>query len=423
MFFSTKRSIIFHRKYLCRLLPVFLALCLTLMAGCNGASPSQPNGTLPGTQAQTSTVPDTAPEQTTATTQKQVTPGETQQPIISGSLKVHFLDVGQADSMLIETPGGKSMLIDAGNNADSDMVVSYIKNKKINKIDVLVGTHPHEDHIGGMDVVIKSFDIGKIYMPKASSTTKTFEDVLNALKAKGLKVTTAAAGVSIDLDKGTGCEILAPIGSGYGDINNYSVVIKLTFGDTTFLFAGDAEELSEKEMLNKGYDLKADVLKIGHHGSSSSTSAAFLKAVAPEYAVICVGKENSYGHPTKETLDKLVQAKIQVLRTDINGTIIAVSDGKTVTFDKEPTAAKPQTPSSGSKNDSADKSGQAATPKTNTAVVPKPSENKDITVYITNSGTKYHREGCRFLSKSKIPISLDKAKASYDACSVCKPPT
>jgi beta-lactamase superfamily II metal-dependent hydrolase len=260
---------------------------------------------------------------------------------VSGKLKVHFLDVGQADSILIEAPGGKVMLIDAGNNADSGTVVSYIKNEKISRIDVLVGTHPHEDHIGGLDAVIKSFDIGKIYMPRASSTTKTFEDVLNAIKTKNLKIATAAAGVSIALGQGIKCEILAPNDTGYKDLNNYSAVIKLTFGDTVFMLTGDAEDVSEQEMLAKGFNLKADVLKVGHHGSNYSTIPAFLKAVSPKYAVISVGKDNNYGHPAKQTLDKLAQAKIQVYRTDINGTVIASSDGKNITFEKKASAIKP----------------------------------------------------------------------------------
>ena len=257
-------------------------------------------------------------------------------------LKVHYLDVGQADCILIQTPSKKNMLIDAGNNEDSATILSYLKALNIKKIDILIGTHPHEDHIGSMDTVIKSFDIGAIYMPKVSTTTKTFEDVLLAIKAKGLKVTTATAGIKIEIDPKLRIEMLAPNSSKYDDLNNYSAAIKVIYGKTSFLFDGDAEDISEKEMLAKNYDLKADVLKIGHHGSNSSTTPAFLKAVSPKYAIISVGKGNDYGHPTKATIDKLASAKVQVYRTDLNGTIIATSNGDTITFDKKTSVVKPK---------------------------------------------------------------------------------
>jgi competence protein ComEC len=246
-------------------------------------------------------------------------------------LSVHFIDVGQADSILVHTPSGNNMLIDAGNNADADTVTSYLSRQKVKKLDVLVGTHPHEDHIGGMDVVIQKFQIGKVYMPKKTTNTRTFEDVLQAVKDKGLKITSPVSGSTIALDPAIKVEILAPNSASYKDLNNYSIVLKVTYGKTSFLFTGDAERESEKEMLAKGYNLKADVLKVGHHGSNSSTSAAFLKAVAPKYAVICVGKDNDYGHPKKEILDRLARARVKVYRTDLNGTIIAESDGEKVT--------------------------------------------------------------------------------------------
>jgi competence protein ComEC len=246
-------------------------------------------------------------------------------------LSVHFIDVGQADSILVHTPSGNNMLIDAGNNADDDTVTSYLSRQKVKKLDVLVGTHPHEDHIGGMDVVIQKFQIGKVYMPKKTTNTRTFEDVLQAVKDKGLKITAPVAGSAIDLDPKVKVQILAPNSASYKDLNNYSIVLKVTYGKTSFLLTGDAERESEKEMLAKGYNLKADVLKVGHHGSNSSTSAAFLKAVAPKYAVICVGQGNDYGHPKKEILDRLARARVKVYRTDLNGTIIAESDGEKVT--------------------------------------------------------------------------------------------
>jgi competence protein ComEC len=245
-----------------------------------------------------------------------------------GNLNVHFLDVGQADCVLIQAPTGENMLIDAGNNADADTIVSYLNTQGVKKVDVLIGTHPHEDHIGSLDTVIDTFEIGKIYMPKVTHNTKTFQDVLIAIKNKGLKISTAFGGTSINFSPAMKVEMVAPNSSKYESLNNYSAVIKFTYGKTSFLFTGDAEEVSENEMLAQKYDLKADVLKVGHHGSSSSTTESFLKAVSPKYAVISVGKGNDYGHPHKEVLKRLLDGDICVLRTDELGTIIFTTDGE-----------------------------------------------------------------------------------------------
>lgn len=247
---------------------------------------------------------------------------------VSGELKVSYIDVGQADSILIQQ-GSQYMLIDAGNNGDANTVISYLKSQGVKKLDYVIGTHPHEDHIGSMDKVINTFDIGAIYMPKATATTKTFKDVMSAIKAKNLKVTTPVPGSSFNIGQAR-CDILAPNGSDYQDVNNYSVVVKITFGDKKFLFEGDAEDVSEKEMLAKGYDLSADVIKLGHHGSSSSSIPEFLDKVKPTYAVISCGVANDYGHPHVETMDKLKKRNIKVFRTDEDGTIVITSDGKTI---------------------------------------------------------------------------------------------
>lgn len=248
-------------------------------------------------------------------------------------LAVHYIDVGQADSILIQLPNGENMLIDAGNNADGDLLVDYLNNLGISAINYLVGTHPHEDHIGGLDNAIRAFKVDNFYMPKISHTTKTFQDVLTASEENNLEITTAKAGDNI-LDEGNlEISILAPVNSKYEDLNNHSAVVRLAYGDTSFLFMGDAEEESEEEILSTNANLKSDVLKVGHHGSSSSTSSEFLKAVDPSYAIICVGEDNDYGHPHKETIERL--GDIPTYRTDLNGTIVITSDGNSLNINTE----------------------------------------------------------------------------------------
>ncbi len=258
------------------------------------------------------------------------TEGETSTP---NPLRVTFLDVGQADAILIRS-NNSTMLIDTGSNRGADELVSLLKSMNIRKVDVLVGTHPHEDHIGGMDSVINNFDIGDIYMPEVAATTRTFEDVLTAIENKNLTVTSPEPGSNFIIGDAT-CTILAPNSEDYSDLNNYSIVIRLLYGNTSFLFTGDAETVSEKEMLEKGYNLKSDVLKVGHHGSTTSTSVDFLQAVSPDFAVIMAGEDNDYGHPHQETLDLLNSAGIKIYRTDLNGSITFTSNGSGLSVSTE----------------------------------------------------------------------------------------
>jgi len=250
------------------------------------------------------------------------------------ALTVHFIDVGQADSILVKSPSGRTMLIDGGNNTDYDIIAGYLKKQGVSNIDILIGTHPHEDHIGALDGIIENFNIGKFYMPKAVSTTKTYRDVISAAKNKGITLGTAKNGVKLEFDKGISLNILSPISDKYEELNDYSAVIKLTYGDVSILFTGDAEKLVEDEIMNKGEDLSVQVIKIGHHGSNSSTGDKFLSAVNPKYAVISVGKDNDYGHPAQVTIDKLKNKGIKILRTDEKGTIVMSTDGKSITFNR-----------------------------------------------------------------------------------------
>lgn len=247
-----------------------------------------------------------------------------------GNLVVDIIDVGQGESILIRLPNSKSMLIDAASKSESSKVVSYIKNKGIDKIDYLIATHPHEDHIGGMVDVIYNFNIGKIYMPKVTHTSKTFKNTLYAIKDKGLKVTPAKGGEKILEDNTLSIDILAPNSSKYESLNNYSIVLKITHGKTSFLFTGDAERISENEMLKMGYNLKADVLNVGHHGSNSSTTKKFLDAVSPKIAVISFGEDNKYGHPHKEVINRLKKLMVEIYTTAEHGNISIESNGQDI---------------------------------------------------------------------------------------------
>jgi competence protein ComEC len=249
-------------------------------------------------------------------------------------LKVHFIDVGDADSILIEQEN-KYMLIDGGNDKDSEIIREYLSKLGVTKIDILIGTHVEEDHIGSLDSVINDFNIGKIYLPCSNTTNKYIEDILKAVNRKNIQITEPACGETFELGDAI-CTILAPVSKGYEKLNNYSIVIKLQYGETSFLFTGDAERISEKEMMRRGFDLSANVLKVSHHGSISSTSTEFLNRVCPQYAVITAGRGNNYRHPHKSTLRKLKDMGIKVYRTDESGTIVAVSDGKNISFNKKP---------------------------------------------------------------------------------------
>jgi competence protein ComEC len=335
---------------------------------------------------------------------------------LNDELRVSFIDVGQGDSEFIELPNGETMLIDAGTNETGKNVVDYIKSLGYTSINYVVGTHPHEDHIGGLDDVIKTFDIGSIYMPKITADTKTFEDVLDAAESKNLMINTAKSGVSIMDTEDLSVKFLAPTLDSYENTNDYSAVVKVVYGDTSYLFTGDAEEFSENLITD---DVNADVLKVGHHGSSTSTSTEFLKKVSPSSAVISCGKDNSYGHPHSETLQKLADMGTAVYRTDELGTIVSVSDGKTITFDTNNTAGVPVT----SQNTEA--SNNAASNNT-TSNTPS-SEETGITYVLNTNSKKIHLPECSSVNqisdKNKgYTDNYDEAiKEGYTPCKVCNP--
>lgn len=244
-------------------------------------------------------------------------------------LQVHFIDVGQGDCTLV-TCGGQSMLIDAGDNNKGTAVQLYLQKRGIDSLDYVIGTHPDADHIGGMDVVMTKFDCEQIMFPDVSNDTATYRDVIDTMDYRGYKNTLPVVGSTYSLGDAI-FTVIAPNGN-YDDTNNYSIGIRLVHGENSFLLIGDAEEEAETDIMQNGLEISADVLKVAHHGSSSSSSKDFINTVSPTYAVISCGEDNSYGHPSAETLNTLRSGGIKVYRTDEQGSIVATSDGQSISF-------------------------------------------------------------------------------------------
>lgn len=239
---------------------------------------------------------------------------------------VHYINVDQGDSILIQV-NHKNILIDSGPKSEKKHLINFLNTHNISTLDYVIATHPHDDHIGNMNTIINTYEVKSFYAPKVYSSTKSFETMIDALKTHNLKINPISRGCNtINLGSNTYVEVFSPISDSYDNENNYSPVMKITFGNTSFLFTGDAETEIENALLSLNDNLNCDVLKVGHHGSSSSTSEAFLKEVNPEYAVISVGKNNMYGHPNKDTLSRLKQSGINIFRTDLKNNITFISD-------------------------------------------------------------------------------------------------
>ncbi|MFJ7849398.1 ComEC/Rec2 family competence protein [Peribacillus sp. NPDC097206] len=248
----------------------------------------------------------------------------------ASNVKVHFINVGQGDSILIQT-GNENILIDAGGKGKGDDVVAYLKKQKVKTLNAVVSTHPDADHIGGLAYVINNLKVKAVYAPKVSHTTQAYKDFLKAVKKKGLKIKKAKTGVVITTKaKNTSLKFLAPVKDYKKDLNNWSAVLLLKHNKKSFLFTGDAEEKSEKDMLAKKVVPSVDVLKVGHHGAKTSSSSAFIKKAKPKYAIISVGK-NRYGHPTSTVVKRLNSIKAKIYRTDKSGNIIFTSTGTKLT--------------------------------------------------------------------------------------------
>lgn len=327
----------------------------------------------------------------------------------SGIMKVHFIDVEQGDSILIELPNSKTMLIDAGESEYGDRVTTYIYTQGYDTLDYVVASHAHSDHIGGLANVINSFNVKNFYMTSAAHASNAYENMLISVKNNKADVHEVMAGDIILSEANLMIEVVAPKVIDSEEQNNNSIVIKLTYGERKFLFTGDAEKDEEDGIWT---NIKCDVLKVGHHGSNSSSTANFLKKVEPSYAVISCGSSNSYGHPTDDVLKRLNDRNIKTYRTDLQGTIIFETDGQSITVNVNPSEYLPP----------------VVTTTTTAAQQVKPPVEAGSTTYVLNKNTKkIHYAYCSSVGKMKESNKIftndyDQAIANgYTPCKICKP--
>ena len=314
------------------------------------------------------------------------------------TFEVHYIDVGQADAALVICDGNY-MLIDGGNSEDSSLIYSYLTKQNVKKLHTIVCSHAHDDHVGGLPAAVYNFEIENVYAPERENDIDAYNSFKNKVIEKGITIKNPKPGDSFGFGSST-VEFYGPVYD-TTDLNNTSIVLKITYGETSFLFTGDAEREEEQDILSKNFDLSATVLKVGHHGASTSTSYPFLREIMPEYAVISVGSKNSYGHPTDETLSRLRDADVTVYRTDLNGDIIAKSDGKKVTF----ITRKNEQP---------------------TVVTPIPNNNTSHGTYIGNKKSrKFHYPTCHSLPAEHNQVILNSREEAisqgFSSCGNCRP--
>lgn len=266
-------------------------------------------------------------------------------PAGPSSFEAHFIDVGQADAALVVCDG-ETMLIDGGNREDSSLIYSYLKKQEITHLDYIVATHAHEDHVGGLPGALNYATVGTALCSVERYDSGVFETFVAQLDKQGKEITVPKAGDRFELGSAQ-VQVVGPVQKS-NDPNNMSLVLRIEYGEASFLFTGDAERQEEQDILAAGYELESTVLKVGHHGSENSTTYPFLREIMPEYAVISVGEDNSYGHPTPEALSRLQDAGTKILRTDQNGTILCTSDGNTVSFTMERGSVEEPQPQKGS---------------------------------------------------------------------------
>ena len=427
------------KKFWSKLILWALLLCL-ILGGC-GAQDSlqatdpvitEPDGfvTLPVEDGNYATEPDgsqvTIPHQDPEQPDdrddpqqpEQTDPPATQAPAVipnSGGFKVHFIDVGQADAALVICDG-KTLLIDGGNADDSNLIYTYLHKRSITHLDYIIATHAHEDHVGGLSGALNYATVSKVYSPVTSYDSKAFRNFISNVSKQGKSVTIPQVGTQFALGSAV-CSVLAVNTS--SDTNNSSIVVRIVYGNTAFLFTGDAEREVEQAMINRGANLRSTVLKVGHHGSYTSTSYQFLWNVMPQYAVISCGKGNSYGHPHDEVLSRLHDADVTLFRTDMQGDIICTSDGSTVSFCV-------------SRNANAyvyEGLGNSYRPEQTDPAVTQPQDTPSGTAYVLNTNSmKFHFADCEWAQKISAKNRQDYTgsredliEQGYSPCGSCHP--
>lgn len=415
-----------------RLLPLILSLILCVsLTGCSDTTDRTPQASSPSassTNIQATAPPSKEPEASSAsTTVSSASEDITMEPSseitadtpvlpADSTFSIHFIDVGQADAALVECDG-HWMLIDGGNKEDSSVIYTVLRNAGVPKLDIVVGTHAHEDHIGGLPGAYNYTTADLTLCPTTNYDSDAFEDFKWYAEKNGGGITIPSVGDTYTLGSSTVTILGVNDGS---DTNNTSIVLKITYGSTSFIFTGDAERETEQAILNRGADLSATVLKVGHHGSDTSTTYPFLREIMPEYAIISVGKGNSYGHPTDNNLSRLRDADVTVYRTDLNGDIYLTSDGQTVSITTEKSA---------SKEDILTPGGIVVTPPPATQDIIQNDAPSAGTDYIVNTNTgKFHYPNCRSVKQMKESNKMyytgtrdDLISQGYDPCGNCHP--
>lgn len=333
------------------------------------------------------------------------------------SFAIHYIDVGQGDAALVVCDD-KTMLIDGGKPSASSIIYTYLKNLNIDYLDYIIASHADDDHIGGLSAPLAKMKVGNVIAPETEADTRSYNSLKTKTEEQGLTIQHPKPGDSMDLGSSK-IEFYGPITESESDRNNGSIVMKIIYGDTSFLFTGDAEREEEQEILNAGYDLSTTVLKVGHHGSKNSTTYPFLREIMPQYAVISVG-DNSYGHPTEDTLSRLRDADVKVYRTDMQGDIIATSDGKTVTITTKKNADAETNPTVAEKSNA-----YYQTEEQNTDT----DKTEKVCEYIGNRNTKkFHYPECssvgQMKEKNKVYLNCTRDEAiadGYESCKRCNP--
>ncbi len=452
-----------RKKYLQYTVLWALLLCL-ILGGCGGAvqpdstnpseeisatlPPAEPDGfiTLPvntETEISPEDLPVVLPEQNDdrpeqednrndypEQPEQETQPPETTLPSVpnSSGFKVYFIDVGQADAALVICDG-KTLLIDGGNSDDSNLIYTFLKNKGVSHLDYVIATHAHEDHVGGLSGALNYATAGKVYCPTTSYSTNAFNNFVKNVQKQGKSITIPSVGSQFSLGSAV-CSVLAV--NTTSDTNNTSIVVRIVYGNTSFLFTGDAEREVEQSMISRGANLRSTVLKVGHHGSSTSSSYQFLWNVMPQYAVISCGRGNSYGHPHSEVLSRLYDANVKLFRTDLQGDITCTSNGSTVSFSvsrnwnadvfnglgNQPT--QPDTP--------ATQPPQEQQPTEPPATEAPSGENQSCDYVLNTKSLKFHYPNCEWAEKISYKNRKeytgdweDLLDQGYSPCGSCNP--